>query len=527
MPAPALFTFFQKNAKQIHDDFIRTIKNGLIALGVTNPNVGPNSDYDLIATAVGNELAVVQANAVILADQLMPDTAGGAYLDRWLALVGLSRRPAIASSGVFTIPTPTSSNSQTNIPVNAQLYDSAGLLFQVTVGGTYGVGTGLTLQVPCVAVQGGKATNHANGDSLSWVKSPAYLGPTVVVGTPGGTNGLSGGSDSEVGLDEPPRQRLLQLLQNPPKGGNPADIAGWATQSSQSAQAAFPYPALQGPGTVFFAVMAQPQSTGPFTSTSMSRAVPTTTVVGTIVPYVQGLLPGQVYCVGSSTVDQPTDVALFLALPSAPTASPPGPGGGWVDGTPWPSTLSGTFVPQVSAVTNSTTFQVQVAPNSVAPTPGVSHIAYVSPNVWTLYQATVLTATAVGNNLWNITIDTPFPDVFVGAFVFPQAVQQANYFAAALQAFANLGPGEWTANVTALQRAYRHPVPSLVWPSALDSNFLRTMENAGPEVETARYLFTSGSTPLVPSTITVSAAGALTSTPPAVLTPRNLGWYAS
>ena len=47
----------------------------------------------------------------------------------------------------------------------------------------------------------------------------------------------------------------------------------------------------------------------------------------------------------------------------------------------------------------------------------------------------------------------------------PQAVQQANYFAAALQAFANLGPGEWTANVTALQRAYRHPVPSLVWPS--------------------------------------------------------------
>src|SRR5580692_11251347 len=98
----ALLSYMQKSASQVRDDYLRTLKNGLIALGIPTPNIGPGSDDYIRATALGNEIAVGQANNVILADQLVPDTAGSSYLDRWLALFDLSRRPAIGSSGLIT-----------------------------------------------------------------------------------------------------------------------------------------------------------------------------------------------------------------------------------------------------------------------------------------------------------------------------------------------------------------------------------------------------------------------------------------
>src|SRR5579875_638833 len=403
MPQP-LYTFTQKSAQQIHDDIIRGIKNGLIAQGISNPNVGPGSDYDITATAVANELAVVQANSVILADQLMPDTAAGSFLDRWLGVFGLSRRAATPSTGVVT---PAISVSSTNIPQGTQLVDSSGLLYEVTVGGSYGTAAGLSLNVPVQAVVGGSNTNHNNGDTLRWVTAPPYCQPTVSVGTTGGTDGLSGGADSEEGLDEPPPARLFALLQNAPKGGNWSDVAGWAQASTPDVQAAFVYPALQGPATVYFAVTRNAQSVPPFSSTSKNRDISSTIVSGTVVPYVQGLLPEHVYSVGLSVANQATDIALLLSLPSAPTASPPGPGGGWLDGTPWPSTVGGTAIPVVGTVTNSTTFQVVLPTGAAGPTAGVSHISYISPNTWTLYTGTVLTASLASGTTWNITVDTP------------------------------------------------------------------------------------------------------------------------
>ena len=231
---------------------------------------------------------------------------------------------------------------------------------------------------------------------------------------------------------------------------------------------------------------------------------------GTVVPYVQGLLPEHSYSVGTSTVDQPTNVALLLALPSAQTASPPGPGGGWVDGTPWPSTGGNTQIPVVSGLTSSTSFQVNCPTGVPGPTAGVTHISYISPNTWTMCSALVLTASVASGHLWNITIDTPFPDVFVGAYIFPQSVQQANYLDAVFEAFSNLGPGEWTVAPAVIGRAFRHPPPTLSWPNTLDANFLRVIENAGQEVKTSSFLTTgSASTPAVPASITVSGAGVL------------------
>ena len=63
-----LLNFVVKDAISIRDDVLRTIKNGLIRRGVESPNVSPGSDWFVLATALGNELAVVGANAVVTRD---------------------------------------------------------------------------------------------------------------------------------------------------------------------------------------------------------------------------------------------------------------------------------------------------------------------------------------------------------------------------------------------------------------------------------------------------------------------------
>lgn len=520
----ALFTYKVKSNVEIRNDLLRTIKAGLQSIGITNPNVGPNSDYYLTASALGNEVAVGLANITISVDSMMPDTAGGSNLDRWLNILNLSRRPAIGSSGVVTLST---SVTSTLVTVGMQLQDAVGLRYQVTVGGSYGNGAA----IPVSAMDLGKATNHANGDTLTWVTAPAFSASTVSVGTSGGSDGLTGGFDSEQGIDEPPRARLIAQLQNPPKGGNSADVILWCSQSTPIVQSAYCYPALLGPGTTFAAVAAAPQTAAPMTATSKSRQInPTSILTGTIQPFVQGNLPEHVFAVIASVVDQPTDVAILLALPSAPTASPPGLGGGWLDGSPWPSSIGGTTPVSLTAATDSTHFTVNA---TTPPQAGVSHIAWLSPLTWTLYTATVVSFTGT-TGAYVLTVDTPMPGITTGHYIWPQAAQMANYVAALLSAFSLMGPGEWTANPAVKARAFRHPIPSLSWPYALTAVQLKTVINSGPEVLDANWIYRSATLsgglyqPTIPGTVTVdTTTGNLTSVAVNILTPRNLAFYAA
>jgi hypothetical protein len=517
-PSTPLYTLVVKDNVTIRDDILRTIANGLISLGITNANTGPGSDYFIIATAFANEVCVPGANSVVTADQLCPDTASGPYLDRWLTTFGLSRNPATQSFGNVTLAISTTS---TLVVANSELTDSNGLRYEVTTGGTYLNGA----QVPVISVDTGSATNHANGDILTWVTPPAYSAPTVSVGLPNGTDGIEGGNDSEADDDEPPRARLMARLQNPPKGGNSADISGWASASTPDVQACFVYPALLGPSTTFFAVCAAPQQSGTMSSTSKNRDLPSALITGTILPYVQGNLPEHCLCVGASIVNQPVDLAILLSLPAAPTASPPGPGGGWLDGTPWPPSVGGAAPVVLTSYVNSTQFTVNA---TTAPTAGVSHISWVSPLNWQLYSATVLSVTGT-SGAYAIVIDTPMPGITTGNAIFPQAVQQANYLTAILAAFAVMGPGEWLSSSSSLfKRAFRHPLPGLTYPSGLTATMLKQVINAGVEVLDANWIYRSATAPTVPSSVTVDpTTQLLTSTAPSLLVPRNLSWYAA
>ena len=496
-------SFTVKDQATIRDDFLRTLKNGLIQLGISNPQVGPGTDYYLWATALANELAVIQVNAQVKADAQMPDTATGSDLARQLTIYGLAYRPASPSVGAITLDC----SVTTLIPTGQQLIDANGLRYQIQVGGTFAAGS----RVPVIAVDTGKATNHLAGDALRFTTAPTYCNTTQLVAT----GGLTGGADVEN--DDTARARLFYRLQNPPGSGNAQQVTGYAEASTPIVQKGFCYPAVNGPSTCHVAVV------GYATTTSRNRDVDTITLTSIVTPYILGQMPEYVETIVTTVTNVPTDVSIGLTLPSSVNSVPPGPGGGWVDGTPWPAiSASGQTYANVTAITSSTQFTIN-APT--AATIGVSHIQWFDFTNFTLYAAKVVGCTGTAG-AFNITIDQPFPTFGTGAaglligtgpLIWPACTNAATYIAAYLSATALMGPGEKSSNAFALARGYRHPLISNSWPSSMNATILKALSNAGPEVLDQSYYFRSTTTPAVPGSV---------ASPPAILVPRSIGFYA-
>jgi uncharacterized phage protein gp47/JayE len=494
-----------KTASEVRDSFLRTVRGGLIRIGVANPNVTPGSDYYVLGQALGNELEVLSANNVIAFDDTMPDTATGEALTKWLAVYGLSQRAAGPSIGSVVL----SSSAATTIVSGTELIDSTGLRFEVITGGIYNDGD----IVPVQAIDTGDATNHAEGDALRWVSAPPYAEEVAEVAPGGLTNGV----DAEG--EESARARLLDRIASIPKSGNWIHVTTGAEESHPSVQKAFCYPAAQGPGTFHVAVVAEP------TATSKSRVVSTTYLNSTIRPYIQGAYPEHAYSVITTVTDVDTDLSIALTLPEAPTASIPGPGGGWLNGSPWPTPPdpSAPFC-DVTAVTSSTVFTVN---SDAAPVANVSKVSWLSSLEWKLYSATVVSYTGTGP--YQVTLDVPFTGIAVGDYVWPSFEAQDEVIAALLEAFALMGPGEKTDNASLLTRAFRHPATYASWPSTLGAHLLRAISNASDTVEDASFLYRSDGV-----TSSTSPGGVISpevlafvdiEDPPNVYVPKHIGLY--
>lgn len=500
----ALRQFVVKDAITVRDDVLRTIKNGLIQQGISNPYVGPASDYHIIATALGNELAVVGASCVVKADAQMPDTAEGEDLEREGDLLERTKQGAAGSIGGVVLEASASSPIETGRELN----DSAGLRYEVIIGGTYADGA----TVPIRAIDTGSATNHAAGDVLRWVSAPPYSAPTALVATGGLTNGI----DEED--DEVFRARILSVYQNPPGAGNWEHVAEMAEESIASVQKAFVYPAVQGPGSLHVAVAAAP------TEDSVSRVIASATVSGVVDPYIKGTLPTHAHIVTTTVTDVNTDVAIGLSLPEAPTANPPGSGGGWLNGTPWPSVdASTTFRCTVTAVTSTTQFTVDA---TTAPTVNVTRIAWYSHSEQKLYTGLV-TASSGSSGEYLITVDNPFTAIAVGAYIWPECQNAETYVAGVLAHFKLMGPGEKTDNASALVRGFRHPVPSTGWPYSVGPFLLRDLSDTGDEVLDAQFLHrTDGTTTKQGSTgLLTPQVPAVVTDPPNQFIPRHIAFY--
>lgn len=488
--------FTVKTAEQIRNDILRTYRAGLGAIGVANPNVGPGSDVYVLSQAVGNQLEVAHANAQILAEGILPDTATGDALDRWLDVYGLSRKSAASARGSVIF----SSTASSFVEVGSVLIDELGLRFEVTTGGAYADGD----TIPVQAIDTGAETNHESGSVLRWVNPPPFAAQTVTVSSAD----LTGGSDIEN--DQDAYQRLRARLLFPPLSGNPSHVASWAEEASALVQKAFVYPIVNGPGNYAVTVTGYPSDA------SKLRSVPAVEVANTITPYVAGKGVAPLDLIVTSAENVNFDVAFFLSLPSSPKASPPGPGGGWTDGNTWPrnTNLASTFRCLVTSVTSSTVFTVD-APS--APTAGVTQICFLSPVDWNTYTATVV-AVSGSAGAYAITLDKPFPGIAVGNCISPNAVNAQIYFDAVLAQFAAMGPGELLdSSSPMIARGFRHPPPSQGWPYKVDATMLRALVNSSTEVLDADFAFrTSSSAPAVPATV----FGA-----PKIYVPQNIAFY--
>jgi len=494
-------TLLVKPPNQIMTDMLRTIRSGLIDIGVSNPQIDPGSDYYVLCQAIANELAVAEQNVVLQGDALMPDTAFGSDLDRILNNYGLARRPASVANGLVRITT----TYTTLVPVNTQLVSSLGITYQVTVGGSYAD----QAEIPIQSISTGSSANLGTGETLQWVSTPAFAQSTAVV-----SQALTGAVDAEN--DDGARTRLLSKMQNPPALGNWQQVATMAESFDPSVQKAFIYPACNGPSTLHAALTAYP------TSTSVSRELAATKVTA-LMSSIQGQLPEYVDSTITTVADLGTDVSFKLTLPYPLGAINLGTGGGWLDFQPFPTTTATRFYYKTLTVESSTTFTMTVDTADPAPLPGVTHISWIDrTNGYAVKTATILSATysTGGGNHYSIIIDTPFVGLTIGDYIFPSMINAQTYVNAVLDHFANMGPGEKCNISTLLPRAYRKPRPNLSYPNAVDGTMLRALIESANEIEAADFYYSTYGTaaPALPTVI---------KDPPNIYIPRQIGFYPS
>jgi hypothetical protein len=104
------------------------------------------------------------------------------------------------------------------------------------------------------AVTAGTQGNLAAGTILTWITPPTGSDNTVTL-----TTGLSGAFDEET--DQALLTRILERLQQPPKGGTASDYRQWA-EAIQGVSRAYVYPLRGGLGSVHVSIVGPGSGTG-------------------------------------------------------------------------------------------------------------------------------------------------------------------------------------------------------------------------------------------------------------------------
>lgn len=176
-----------------------------------------------------------------LARQLFPNTADAANLEQWAQVWGLSRKQAVAAQGEVEF----TGQDQATIPAGTVVSGPGGLEYATTAelvlveeDPSGGRGT-VTVQ----ATAAGASSNLPAATVLELVQPVSGVNSTGAVQS----GGIVGGVDTED--DDDLRARLLERIQDPPKGGAAADYELWALEVAGVTRA-WVYPQWGGPGTV-------------------------------------------------------------------------------------------------------------------------------------------------------------------------------------------------------------------------------------------------------------------------------------
>ncbi|WP_448660290.1 baseplate J/gp47 family protein [Sphingomonas sp. CJ99] len=146
-----------------------------------------------------------------------PDPENRDAIERWASIKGLSRKPAIGASGPATV---TGTNG-TAIVAGTVLVRADGVRYATSAEALIAGGSA---ELAVVAQQGGRITDMAAGQQLTFVSPIAGVSAVAVVAAGGLVGGLAEESDAELS------SRVYGALRNPPAGGKAADYIGWARE---------------------------------------------------------------------------------------------------------------------------------------------------------------------------------------------------------------------------------------------------------------------------------------------------------
>lgn len=204
-------------------------------------DVAVDSDNYVRATVVASAIEGLYQHQQWIVRQIFPDTSDAEQLDRHAQLHGITRKAAAAATGSITFTgTP---GSAIGAGIEAKTVD--GLAFVTTASGS--VGGGGTVSLAARAVLPGAAGNVAASTALTLTSPPAGVASAATVVS------MTGGVDTEADTDL--LARLLDVLRNPPAGGNAYDYRRWALEVA-GVESAFVYPLRRGIGKVDVVVVA-------------------------------------------------------------------------------------------------------------------------------------------------------------------------------------------------------------------------------------------------------------------------------
>lgn len=490
---------FYPTTEDVVNVYLRSIAGSCARKGISY-NVLPGSEAWLRARAIAAVVVPAFANNKLGLGAVNPLTAQGDDVINGAAAQGVQQRPASPATGYVT----------------AQVV-SGTVAIPDGFPGTMSDGTPITVFGAHPAV--------ANGDPVLVTTTTTGESANKVFGSPGtwddasigalkrnftvASGGLADASDADT--VEEVRQAWLERLASPGKGGNWAHVCELARGASASIASAWAYPGLT-PGSYGVAIMG---ATG---DGALSAAV-----VSQAASAIVAELPGHCKLNCTTITPQGVDVVIKVHAPLPKAAG--GPGGGFLDATPWPNDT----VPIVKITGfNAATGVITTNGASLSGLAVGNHIGIWDPTyedasgnvVGKMYEFIVSEALDPGTV--TIKVNGGFPKDFTGCYISAGATNLVNWAASAVAAFATLGPGEKTTNVFLLPISARKPDESVRGPQRLESRILSDIQSAHDEISdigwTARYA--TGTT----STLTAPSVPGSATDPPRRLTLQHLSF---
>lgn len=404
---------------------INTYRAGLIRRGVSpdvaTKAVGKGTPIQLQIRAYAEMMGMVYANERALEDAQMPDTAMGEDLERVAGAYGVFAEEGAGAAGDVVV---TCSGSVTYVE-GLELVAKSGKRYQVVSTTVAASGD----SVGVIGIDIGKATNLPAGEVLTWVSPPSGSGATCTVGIAGLINGQEPDNTARL------RQRLVKRIRNPSGGENWPQLREWAEKASAGVEAAFVYPAVHGPATQHVAITIEGTAENGYVREAPDAllAVVRSAVLAKATDSIDTFVSGCAH--------QALSLEVKLSLPA--TIASGGPGGGWLDTTPWPAAP----VVTLTSILTTSSFIVDA---TTAPAAG-KRIAIWDPVAMAFRHATVASFSG-GFGAYTIVTTLPVEGLTVGAYLCPDAEGLDDYARLVCEQVATLGPGQRTFNSGRQQR---------------------------------------------------------------------------